>query len=59
MKTILKKIKHYVCTCESCGTIFSYEREDLDYPMYPTMVKCPTCENRNFHWKSEVVYDES
>ena len=59
MKKIIKTPKHYVCTCEVCGTVFTYEREDLDYPIYTTMVKCPTCENRNYHWKSEKVYDES
>lgn len=59
MKTILKKVKNFIITCEKCGTVFSYEREDLDAPMYPTMVKCPVCEERLFHYKSEVVYDES
>ena len=58
MKKIIKTVKHYVCTCDICGTVFSYEREDICH-RYEEMVKCPICESMNFHCKSEVVYDES
>jgi transcription elongation factor Elf1 len=58
MKTILKKVKNFVITCGKCRTVFSYEIEDLNEPIYPAMVKCPVCEERLFHYKSEEVYDD-
>ena len=55
MKKIIKTVKHYVCTCENCGTIFSYEREDLIHRV-EEIVECPICREESRHWKSEVVY---
>ena len=56
MKTILKKVKNFIITCEKCGTVFSYDTEDLDTPQFSSMVKCPVCEERLFHFKSVAVY---
>ena len=58
MKKIIKRVKHYVCTCEICGTVFTYEIDDLIH-RGEEMVGCPACREENLHYKSEKVYYES
>lgn len=54
---MIKIIKHenrHECTCERCGCIFSFEKEDtyIDYKD-KQFIRCPECQNR-----IEVCLDE-
>lgn len=59
MKEIISKPIYFKATCDLCGTIFTYQKEDCeDYP-YHDWVRCPNCNNDMPHGNFRAVYKES
>lgn len=58
MKKIVAQPTHYQVACSNCGTIFTYEDEDINHSNFK--VSCPVCNATMYHYGDRnACYDLS